>query len=92
MSALARWCYRHRLVVVALWIAVLAGLGLASTAAGTKASDSFSLPGTESSQALELLQETMPAQSGAKATVVWQSDGDVRDPAVRDGVGGNAAS
>ncbi|WP_354595999.1 MMPL family transporter [Streptomyces sp. JL1001] len=86
MSALARWCYRHRLVVVALWIAVLAGLGLASTAAGTKASDSFSLPGTESSQALELLQETMPAQSGAKATVVWQSDGDVRDPAVRDGM------
>ncbi|PJN32544.1 hypothetical protein CG717_07430 [Streptomyces sp. CB02613] len=84
MSALARWCYRHRLVVVALWIAVLAGLGLASTAAGTKASDSFSLPGTESSQALELLQETMPAQSGANATVVWQSDGDVRDPAVRD--------
>ena len=84
MSALARWCYRHRLVVVVLWVAVLAGLGLASTAAGTKASDSFSLPGTESSQALELLQETMPAQSGANATVVWQSDGDVRDPAVRD--------
>ncbi|MEU5677060.1 MULTISPECIES: MMPL family transporter [Streptomyces] len=84
MSALARWCYRHRLVVVVLWVAVLAGLGLASTAAGTKASDSFSLPGTESSQALELLQETMPAQSGANATVVWQSDGDVRDTAVRD--------
>ncbi|MCF2129483.1 MMPL family transporter [Strepomyces sp. STD 3.1] len=84
MSALARWCYRHRLVVVVLWVAVLAGLGLASTAAGTKASDSFSLPGTESSQALELLQETMPAQSGANATVVWQSDGDVRDAAVRD--------
>ncbi|MEU9731863.1 MMPL family transporter [Streptomyces sp. NPDC048002] len=84
MSALARWCYRHRLVVVVLWIALLAGLGLASTAAGTKASDSFSLPGTESSQALELLRETMPAQSGANATVVWQSEGDVRDPAVRD--------
>ncbi|MCI4039988.1 MMPL family transporter [Streptomyces sp. TRM75563] len=84
MSALACWCYRHRLVVVVLWVAVLAGLGLASTAAGTKASDSFSLPGTESSQALELLQETMPAQSGANATVVWQSDGDVRDAAVRD--------
>ncbi|WP_432198252.1 MMPL family transporter [Streptomyces sp. bgisy027] len=84
MSALARWCYRHRLVVVLLWVAVLAGVGIASTAAGTKASDSFSLPGTESSKALELLRETMPAQSGATATVVWESDGDVRDAAVED--------
>nr|WP_275411299.1 MMPL family transporter [Streptomyces sp. SID8014] len=42
------------------------------------------MPGTESSQALELLRETMPAQSGANATVVWQSAGDVRDAAVRD--------
>ncbi|QOV36685.1 MMPL family transporter [Streptomyces ferrugineus] len=84
MSALARWCYRHRLLVVLLWVAVLAGVGIASTAAGTKASDSFSLPGTESSKALELLQETMPAQSGATATVVWESDADVRDSAVQD--------
>ncbi|MDX2937194.1 MMPL family transporter [Streptomyces ipomoeae] len=84
MSALARWCYKHRLLVVLLWVALLAGVGLASTAAGTKASDSFSLPGTESSKALELLQETMPAQSGATATVVWESDGNVRDAAVKD--------
>ncbi|MEU0407908.1 MMPL family transporter [Streptomyces griseorubiginosus] len=84
MSALARWCYRHRLVVVLLWVALLAGVGIASSVAGTKASDSFSLPGTESSKALELLQETMPAQSGATATVVWESDGNVRDAAVKD--------
>ncbi|WP_155058224.1 MMPL family transporter [Streptomyces blattellae] len=85
MSALARWCYSHRLLVVLLWVALLAGVGLASTAAGSKASDSFSLPGTESSKALELLEETMPAQSGATATVVWESeDGDVRDAAVED--------
>ncbi|MEU0073814.1 MMPL family transporter [Streptomyces sp. NPDC006332] len=59
-------------------------MGIASTAAGTKASDSFSLPGTESSKALELLQETMPAQSGATATVAWESQGSVRDTAVKD--------
>ncbi|MGC0405206.1 putative membrane protein YdfJ with MMPL/SSD domain [Streptomyces sp. SAI-126] len=84
MSALARWCYSHRLLVVLLWVALLAGVGLASTAVGTKASDSFSLPGTESSKALELLRETMPEQSGATATVVWEADGDVQDAAVKD--------
>ena len=26
MSALARWCYQHRLVVIAIWIGLLVGL------------------------------------------------------------------
>ncbi|WP_433466364.1 MMPL family transporter [Spirillospora sp. CA-128828] len=84
MSALARWCYRHRLLVVLLWVALLAGLGVASTAAGSKTSNSFSLPGTESTKALDLLKATMPAQSGANASVVWRSTGDVRAPAVKN--------
>ncbi|WP_433476302.1 MMPL family transporter [Spirillospora sp. CA-142024] len=84
MSALARWCYGHRLLVVLLWVAALAGLGIASTAVGSKTSNSFSLPGTESTKALDLLKATMPAQSGANASVVWESSGDVRDPSVKN--------
>ncbi|MGI8332009.1 MMPL family transporter [Actinomadura scrupuli] len=85
MSALARWCYRHRLTVVLLWLGVLAGLGVTSTALGSSYNDSLSLPGTESTKALELLQKSLPAQSGAVATVVWQAGagGTVTDPAVR---------
>ncbi|MCW2885568.1 MAG: putative drug exporter of the superfamily [Streptosporangiaceae bacterium] len=85
MSALARWCYRHRLIVVLLWLGVLAGLGVTSTAIGSSYNDSFSLPGTESTRALDLLQKSLPAQSGASATVVWQvgAGGTVKDPAVR---------
>jgi putative drug exporter of the RND superfamily len=85
LSALARWCYRHRLIVVLIWLGALVGLGIASSAAGTKTSNSFSLPGSESTKALELLQKSLPAQSGASATVVWQTgEGkNVQDPAVK---------
>jgi RND superfamily putative drug exporter len=85
LSALARWCYRHRLIVVLIWLGALVGLGIASSAAGTKTSNSFSLPGTESTKALELLQKSLPAQSGASATVVWQTGQgkSVRDQAVK---------
>jgi putative drug exporter of the RND superfamily len=85
LSALARWCYRHRLIVVLLWVVAVAGLGVASKAVGSAYSDNFSLPGTESTKALQLLQKSLPAQSGDSATVVWQTGagGTVQDPAVR---------
>ena len=85
MSALARWCHRHRLVVVLLWLAALVGLGVLSQTAGSAYKDTFSLPGTESTKALQLLQRSAPAQSGDSATVVWRAPagGTVRDDAVR---------
>ncbi|MCO6003648.1 MMPL family transporter [Actinoallomurus purpureus] len=85
MSALARWCHRHRLAVVLLWLAALAGLGVLSQTVGSAYKDSFSLPGTESTKALQLLQKSAPAQSGDSATVVWRAPagGTVRDDAVR---------
>ena len=55
MSSLARWCVRHRLVVVAIWIALFLGLTSASGALGTNFRDTFNLPGTESTKALGLL-------------------------------------
>jgi RND superfamily putative drug exporter len=85
LSTLARWCYRHRLIVVLLWLVAVAGLGVASKAVGSAYSDNFSLPGTESTKALQLLQKSLPAQSGDSATVVWQmSQGHtVKDPSIR---------
>ncbi|MDX6431599.1 MAG: putative drug exporter of the superfamily, partial [Streptosporangiaceae bacterium] len=85
MSTLARWCYQHRLIVVLLWLGALVGLGVTSASVGSSYSDSFSLPGTESTKALDLLQKSLPAQSGASATVVWQvgQGATVKDTAVR---------
>ncbi|HEU5027997.1 MAG TPA: MMPL family transporter [Spirillospora sp.] len=85
MSALARWCYRHRLVVVVLWLGALAFIGVASNVMGSAYKDTFSVPGTESTEAVDLLKTSLPEQSGDSATLVWKTSagGGVRDAAVR---------
>jgi len=83
MSAIARWCFRHRFAVIAAWVLVLVGLGTLSQAVKTNYNNSFSLPGTGSTTAQELLAKTIPAQAGDSDAIVWQvSHGTVRDPAV----------
>jgi RND superfamily putative drug exporter len=83
MSAIARWCYRHRFVVIAAWVVLLIGLGTVSQAVKSHYNNSFSLPGTGSTTAQQLLAKAVPAQAGDSDTIVWQvSHGTVRDPAV----------
>ncbi|GAA5018439.1 MMPL family transporter [Kitasatospora paranensis] len=85
MSVLARWCHRHRIVTVLLWLGLLVGLGAVSGAVGTKYSDSMSMPATESSKAMELLKGAMPAAAGDTDTVVWHTTGGtVNDPAAKE--------
>ena len=57
MAAIARWCFRHRIAVLLLWLAALVGLGVVNSAVGTAYNDNFALPGTESTKALSLLQK-----------------------------------
>src|SRR5947209_2140922 len=84
MAWIARWCFRHRYVVVLLWVALLAGLGAADQVAGDAYSNNFALPGTESTHALNLLKSAFPQQAGESDTIVWHvSSGSVRDPAVQ---------
>ena len=83
MSAIAGWCFRHRFAVIAAWVLVLVGLGTLSQAVKSNYNNSFSLPGTGSTTAQELLAKTIPAQAGDSDTMVWQvSHGTVRDRAV----------
>jgi putative drug exporter of the RND superfamily len=68
---LAHACVRRRRWVVIGWLVVLIGaVGLASAYSGEKSSD-FAIPGTESQEALDLLDERFPAQAGSTATVVF---------------------
>src|SRR3954454_4364218 len=87
MAPLARWCFTHRFPVLALWIAGLLVVGGLSQAAGDQYNDSFSLPGTESTRALELLQKSFAAQSGDSDQIVFHvKNGSVNDPAVKQSV------
>src|SRR3954453_16415226 len=82
MRALARWCFRRKFVVLAIWVAALLALGGLSASAGTGYTDSFSLPGTESTTALNLLTDNFNTESTDTNQVVFAAD-DVSDPATK---------
>ncbi|MBE2318942.1 MMPL family transporter [Solirubrobacter sp. CPCC 204708] len=68
---LGRWAYDHRRAVLALWLAILITVGGIAAAFGGTKSNKFEVPGTESQQAQELLEERYPAASGSFARVVF---------------------
>ena len=83
MSFIARWCFRHRFAVIAAWVLVLIALTTLAQAVKAEYDNSFSLPGTGSTTAQQLLASTVPAQPGDSDRIVWHvGTGTVRDPAV----------
>ena len=79
MRSLARWCFRRKFVVLAVWVVSLLVLGGLSASAGTGYTDSFSLPGTESTTALNLLTDNFKTESTDTAPdlVILESAKDV---------------
>ncbi|WP_327416919.1 MMPL family transporter [Streptomyces sp. NBC_01233] len=67
-----RFAFRRRGLVTLLWLAVVVGAGFAASVAPPPPTDTFSMPGTESQKAFDLLKEKFPAMSvdGATARVV----------------------
>ncbi|WP_420037087.1 MMPL family transporter [Streptomyces sp. cg28] len=74
---LGRLSFRRRRYVALLWVLLLGGIGFASSAAPAPPADSFSMPGTESQKAFDLLDEKFPAANseGATARVVIRAPG-----------------
>ncbi|MFJ9022868.1 MMPL family transporter [Streptomyces sp. NPDC102259] len=79
MAALARWCVRHRLMTVLIWLLALGGTATAALAVGSAYSNDYEVPGTESGRATRLLTEGFPGLGGDSDTVVWHTaSGSVR--------------
>jgi RND superfamily putative drug exporter len=84
MLKLTRWCIAHRRLVVVGWVALAVLATVVAGAVGRQYATNFSLPGTESQRALDLLKRDFPAQSGDVDTVVFHtSHGTIDSPAVR---------
>src|SRR3978361_1988714 len=81
MPSLARWAFRHRRIVVGIWLAVFLGIGALSAGLGTAFKDDFKLPDTESKQALDILQRDFPTASGQSGQIVLHArEGPLRAP------------
>jgi putative drug exporter of the RND superfamily len=79
-----RWCIAHRGRVFLAWIALAVITTAVAGAAGRNYATNFSLPGTESQRALDLLKREFPAQSGDIDTIVFRvTGGTVDSPQVK---------
>ena len=84
MLRLTRWCISHRRQVAVAWVAVAILASVIAQAAGRQYATNFSLPGTESQHASDLLKREFKAQSGDVDTIVFHvSHGTIDSAAVR---------
>ncbi|GGT78605.1 MMPL family transporter [Streptomyces lateritius] len=77
LSSLGRFAFRRRGLIVLLWLLALVGAGFAASTAAAPPADTFSMPGTESQKAFDLLQHKFPdaRADGAAARVVIRAPG-----------------
>src|SRR5262245_33442870 len=84
MRQLALFSYRRRWFVLLGWIGLLVGLFVLSGLFGGKFKTEFTLPGSESQAAVDLLKERgANERTGFTGQVVFKAEGGVAAPAVR---------
>lgn len=71
VRALATFCVRYRRIVLVVWIVAFVLTFAIGRAVGTNYSNNFSLPGTESTKALELIKLHEPTQGGDTDQIVF---------------------
>ena len=87
MASFARWCFRHRKAVLAIWLIALIGSFGVSKLTGSAYSNSNSLSGTDSAKAQQVLTANFPAQAGDSDQIVVQAkQGTLRSPAAETAV------
>jgi putative drug exporter of the RND superfamily len=84
MRSIGRWCVVHRRTVLIGWIVGMVVLTVLNQSAGTDYRNSFSLNGTQSFEALRLLERAAPKASGDVEQVVFAvKQGKLTDPAAK---------
>jgi RND superfamily putative drug exporter len=90
---LARFAFRRRRLVLAIWVLAAVGAIVAGVASGGKTNDNFTIPGTESQHVADLLKQEVPALAGAQTQVVFAAPagGNITTAAYKSGVEASVA-
>jgi RND superfamily putative drug exporter len=84
LRRIAVFSARHRLLVIGVWVVVLAGVGFASHAAGTKYSSSAEVAGSDSEAANDVMARSFDANLSDASPIVFHVDeGKLTDDANR---------
>jgi len=87
MLRLARGSMAHRTRVIVAWVAAAVLLTVVARIVGPNYVTEYSLPGTQTQRATDLLKQDFPAQSGDADAIVFQvSQGSIDSPAVRNAI------
>jgi len=70
LYGLARFCVRHRFVVLGVWLVATIALVAVSHRLGDNTNDNLSLPGTDSQHATSVLKSSFPAQANGTSPIV----------------------
>ncbi len=83
-ARLGSWCFRRRGVVAISWLLGVLILGAISGSMGGKFGQDFTAPDFESTRGLDILEAEFGGQgTGVQATIVFEAEQGVTDPAVR---------
>ena len=83
MRRFATWTTGHRKTVIIGWIVALIGVGMIAGSVGSKYTEEFKLPASDSQEAFNLLETKFPAQSGDTATIVFKAPAGVESATVK---------
>ena len=82
LQRLAAWCYDRRRRVLAAWLVAVIALSILGQVAGGSLLKTFSLPGTDSSDAFTILGRDFE-RKGDTGQLVWKAHGGETDPRAR---------
>ena len=71
---LGKFSFRHRWLVISVWLAVMVAVGGAAAAFHGTLSNNFQIPGTETQQMADKLKKELPSSSGGSASVVFEAN------------------
>ncbi|KIS28337.1 RND transporter [Arthrobacter sp. SPG23] len=71
---LGKFSYRHRWLVISVWLAVMVAVGGAAAAFHGTLSNNFQIPGTETQRMADKLKSELPTSSGGSASVVFEAN------------------